>query len=196
MKGKPQKNFNSILLVLSAPSGAGKTTLARKFLEKHPDFGVSVSYTTRKPRRGEKEGIHYYFTDPQTFQEMIARKEFVEWAHVHDDWYGTPFSEIQRLHGQGKGILFDIDIQGGVNIYKAYPDRTLLVFILPPSMEELERRLRNRKTDDEKTIEKRLKNAQKEISIARDKYDYFLVNDDLEEALKELEMIVAFPQEG
>ena len=196
MKGKPQKNFNPILLVLSAPSGAGKTTLARKFLEKHPDFGVSVSYTTRKPRRGEKEGIHYYFTDPQTFQEMIARKEFVEWAHVHDDWYGTPFSEIQRLHGQGKGILFDIDIQGGVNIYKAYPDRTLLVFILPPSMEELERRLRNRKTDDEKTIEKRLKNAQKEISIARDKYDYFLVNDDLEEALKELEMIVAFPQEG
>ncbi|HOO59857.1 MAG TPA: guanylate kinase [Candidatus Mcinerneyibacteriales bacterium] len=196
MKGKPQKNFNSILLVLSAPSGAGKTTLARKFLEKHPDFGVSVSYTTRKPRRGEKEGIHYYFTDPQTFQEMIARKEFVEWAHVHDDWYGTPFSEIQRLHGQGKGILFDIDIQGGVNIYKAYPDRTLLVFILPPSMEELERRLRNRKTDDEKTIEKRLKNAQKEISIARDKYDYFLVNDDLEEALKELEMIAAFPQEG
>ena len=196
MKGKPQKNFNSILLVLSAPSGAGKTTLARKFLEKHPDFGVSVSYTTRKPRRGEKEGIHYYFTDPQTFQEMIARKEFVEWAHVHDDWYGTPLSEIQRLHGEGKGILFDIDIQGGVNIYKAYPDRTLLVFILPPSMEELERRLRNRKTDDEKTIEKRLKNAQKEISIARDKYDYFLVNDDLEEALKELEMIVAFPQEG
>lgn len=196
MKGKPQKNFNPILLVLSAPSGAGKTTLARKFLEKHPDFGVSVSYTTRKPRRGEKEGIHYYFTDPQTFQEMIARKEFVEWAHVHDDWYGTPFSEIQRLHGQGKGILFDIDIQGGVNIYKAYPDRTLLVFILPPSMEELERRLRNRKTDDEKTIEKRLKNAQKEISIARDKYDYFLVNDDLEEALKELEMIAAFPQEG
>ncbi|MBN2725911.1 guanylate kinase [Candidatus Mcinerneyibacteriota bacterium] len=196
MKGKPQKNFNPILLVLSAPSGAGKTTLARKFLEKHPDFGVSVSYTTRKPRRGEKEGIHYYFTDPQTFQEMIARKEFVEWAHVHDDWYGTPFSEIERLHGQGKGILFDIDIQGGVNIYKAYPDRTLLVFILPPSMEELERRLRNRKTDDEKTIEKRLKNAQKEISIARDKYDYFLVNDDLEEALKELEMIAAFPQEG
>lgn len=196
MKGKPQKNFNPILLVLSAPSGAGKTTLARKFLEKHPDFGVSVSYTTRKPRRGEKEGIHYYFTDPQTFQEMIARKEFVEWAHVHDDWYGTPLSEIQRLHGEGKGILFDIDIQGGVNIYKAYPDRTLLVFILPPSMEELERRLRNRKTDDEKTIEKRLKNAQKEISIARDKYDYFLVNDDLEEALKELEMIAAFPQEG
>lgn len=196
MKGKPQKNFNPILLVLSAPSGAGKTTLARKFLEKHPDFGVSVSYTTRKPRRGEKEGIHYYFTDPQTFQEMIARKEFVEWAHVHDDWYGTPFSEIERLHGKGKGILFDIDIQGGVNIYKAYPDRTLLVFILPPSMEELERRLRNRKTDDEKTIEKRLKNAQKEISIARDKYDYFLVNDDLEEALEELEMIAAFPQEG
>ena len=196
MKGKQPKNFNPTLLVLSAPSGAGKTTLARKFLEKHPDFGVSVSYTTRTPRKGEKDGVHYYFTDPETFQEMIGQNAFVEWARVHDAWYGTPFSEIERLHSEGKGILFDIDIQGGVNIFKAYPDRTLLVFILPPSMEELERRLRNRKTDDEKTIEKRLKNAQKEISIARDKYDYFLVNEDLDEALKELEMIAALHGEG
>lgn len=196
MKGKLQTNFKSILLVLSAPSGAGKTTMARKFLERHSDYDVSVSYTTRKPRKGEIQGVHYYFTDKKTFREMISCGDFVEWALVHGAYYGTPFSEIRRLARENKNIIFDIDIQGGQNIQKAYPDETRLVFILPPSMDELERRLRDRRTDDEKTIEKRLKNAEKEISIARNTYDYFIINDVLDEAVKELEMIAALPREG
>ncbi|HTO97219.1 MAG TPA: guanylate kinase [Myxococcales bacterium] len=176
-----------LLLILSAPSGTGKTTLARRLVEAHPGAIFSVSYTTRTPRGEEQEGEDYHFVSAQRFQEMIAQGAFVEWAQVHGHHYGTPRAAIDP---KASLVVFDIDVQGGETIKKQHPE-AVRALILPPSLAELERRLRARSTDDEATVRRRLHAAQIEIRLARSAgYEYWVVNDDLERAYQDLQAIV------
>ncbi len=176
------------LLIISSPSGAGKTTLARRLLSEFPDYEVSISNTTRKPRPGEEDGREYYFVSDEEFDRMLAWEMFVEWARVHTSRYGTTRREMIRIWAHGRNILFDIDWQGTETIRAQY-DKAVTVFILPPSMEELARRLRGRKTDDEAEIKVRLSNAARELEHY-DLYDHMIVNDDLEAAFTDLAAIV------
>jgi guanylate kinase len=176
-----------LLLILSAPSGTGKTTLARRLVAAHPGSLFSVSYTTRAPRGGEKEGDDYHFVSGERFQQMVAQGAFVEWAQVHGHHYGTPRVSIE---GKATLVVFDIDVQGGEMIKKKHSD-AVRALILPPSLAELERRLRARSTDDDATVRRRLHAAQIEIRLARSAgYEYWVVNDDLERAYRDLEAIV------
>jgi guanylate kinase len=178
------------LLILSAPSGTGKTTLARRLEAAHPGAIFSVSYTTRAPRNGEKNGLDYHFVDDATFDGMIQGGEFVEWASVHGHRYGTPRSVIEEAKRKGSLALFDIDVQGGSAIKRQYPE-AVRALVLPPSMAELERRLRARSTDDDTTIRRRLHAARVEILLARaERYEYWVVNDSLERAYQDLAAIV------
>jgi guanylate kinase len=179
-----------LLLVLSAPSGAGKTTLARRLIGETPDSAFSISFTTRPPRGAEKNGVDYHFVDHITFQEKIEKGEFVEWAEVHGHFYGSPVSYVESARTIRGMSVFDIDVQGGQAIKAKYPD-TVLVFVLPPSFEELERRLRERKTDAEATIRARMLAARSEIERGVSLYDYILVNDDIERCYSELKAVVA-----
>lgn len=178
-----------LLLVLSAPSGAGKTTLARRLLKELPEALFSVSHTTRGPRGREQDGIDYRFVDVLSFKEKIERGEFVEWAEVHGHFYGSPHAVVDEALSKKGLAVFDIDVQGGQTIKRKYPE-TILTFILPPSMEELERRLRERKTDSEETIHRRMLAARSEIERGVATYDYIIVNDDFERAFLELRSIV------
>jgi guanylate kinase len=178
-----------LLLVLSAPSGAGKTTLAQRLLKDTPGAVLSISFTTRSPRGQEKDGVDYHFVDAQTFQEKIQRGDFVEWAEVHGHFYGSPKSVIDEVFARRSMAVFDIDVQGGQAIKKKYAD-ALLAFILPPSLDELERRLRGRKTDSDDTIRKRMLAARSEIERGEASYDFLIVNDDVERAFDELRSIV------
>ena len=179
-----------LLLILSAPSGTGKTTLARRLVAANPGAIFSVSYTTRPPRGDEKDGADYRFVSETTFQKMITDGVFVEWAHVHGHHYGTPRTVIAEAEKRGALAIFDIDVQGGEMIKKAHPD-AVRALILPPSLAELERRLRARSTDDDATIRRRLHAARIEIRLARAAgYEYWVVNDDLESAYADLEAIV------
>jgi guanylate kinase len=180
-----------LLLVLSAPSGAGKTTLARMFLARNPDARFSISATTRAPRGAERDGVDYHFVTPERFAELAARGAFAEWAEVHGRRYGTLRASVEEALAQGHVAVFDIDVQGGAAIQDAWRDRTVSVFVLPPSMEELERRLRARSTDSEEQIALRLAAAREEIARGASAYDYLLVNDDLEHALGRLAALVA-----
>ena len=176
-----------LLLILSAPSGTGKTTLARRLVAAHPGAVFSVSYTTRKPRGHEKDGVDYHFVSEERFQQMIGEGAFVEWAKVHGHHYGTPRSSIDDARGL---VVFDIDVQGGETIKKQHPD-AVRALILPPSLAELERRLRARSTDDDATVRRRLHAAQIEMRLARlAGYEYWVVNDDLDRAYGDLEAIV------
>lgn len=178
-----------LLLIISSPSGAGKTTLTRDLLSTFPDLTFSVSHTTRMPRANERDGYDYHFISAERFQEMVNAGRFAEWAHVHGNSYGTSLDEIDRAEREGKsGIVFDIDYQGARQIKKARPN-AIGVFVLPPSMHELKERLRNRASDDEETIERRYKNARREIENY-DAFDYVLVNDNLEQAKTRLRAIV------
>ena len=182
-----------ILLVLSAPSGAGKTTLARKLLS---DLGIgefSISYTTRSPRGAEKDGVDYHFVDPTTFQQKIDQGEFIEWAEVHGHFYGSPRSLVDRARESGGVAIFDIDVQGGLSIKRKYPD-SVLVFVLPPSLSELERRLRDRKTDADSVIRTRMLASRAEMQKGTEQYDYLIVNDDFERAYRDLKSIVIAEQ--
>lgn len=166
-----------ILFVVSAPSGAGKTTLCREIFDKFPDMRHSVSFTTRPMRAGEVEGVDYHFVSPQQFQQMIDAGDLVEWAEVHDNLYGTALSTLKESAEQGADLLLEIDCQGARQIRNAIKD-AVLIYVLPPDFAELERRLRGRETDAEAVIERRLKNARDEISQAH-WYDYLILNDDL-----------------
>jgi guanylate kinase len=178
-----------LLLVLSAPSGAGKTSLAHRLLKSLPEGLFSISYTTRPPRGKEKDGVDYHFIDVTSFQEKIERGDFVEWAEVHHNFYGSPRSVVDEARAKRGVAIFDIDVQGGQAIKRQYPD-AVLVFILPPSMEELERRLRDRKTDSDDTIRKRMLVARSEIERGVASYDFIVVNDDFERAYEELHSVV------
>ncbi len=171
-------------LVLSAPSGAGKTTLVHKLLSDYPDFGYSVSCTTRKPRSGEVDGRDYHFLSRDDFLNQREEGAFAEWAVVHGNFYGTPLKPLQALFASGQDVLLDVDVQGAAQLKLSLP-HAAFVFILPPSMRELERRLRSRKSDSEEVIVQRLANARQEIAAAR-WFDHILVNDDLDEAYASL----------
>jgi len=181
--------MNGLMLVLSAPSGTGKTTLARKLVEETPDGCFSVSATTRRPRGAELDGADYNFVSEARFQEMIDRDELLEWAEVHGNRYGTPRRFADEAISGGKLVVFDIDVQGGAQIKRRHPEAAT-VFILPPSMEELERRLRNRATDDDEVVRRRLEAARAEIDAGLSSYDYVLINDRLERAYEELAALV------
>ena len=175
------------LFVITAPSGAGKTSLIDAVMRDDPSLKISVSYTTRAPRKGEKDGVDYHFVSKDRFQKMIAEGAFVEWAHVHGHDYGTPRTSIAAAKGL---VVFDIDVQGGQNIKKQHPE-AVRALILPPSLAELERRLRARSTDDEAAVRRRLHAARLEIGLATSAgYEYWVVNDDLERAYQDLEAIV------
>lgn len=178
-----------LLLIISSPSGAGKTTLTRDLLDRFPDLTFSVSHTTRAPRANERDGEDYHFISKERFQQLVDANRFAEWAHVHGNYYGTSLDEIDRAKREGKaGILFDIDYQGARQIKAARPG-AIGVFVLPPSMEELKLRLRNRASDDEETIDRRYRNARQEIEHFG-LFDYIIVNDDLEHAKTRLRSIV------
>lgn len=175
------------IFVISAPSGSGKTTLCNKLIKALPDLKMSISHTTRKPRAGEIEGVDYFFVDKETFEKMISNNEFIEWAEVYGNFYGTSKSVLQQLMEKGYDILLDIDTEGAKNMKKLYPE-SILIFILPPSLEELERRLLNR-NEDKDIIKKRLSKANEEISNYKF-YDYVVINDNLEKAFNELLCII------
>ena len=176
-----------ILMVISSPSGAGKTTLTRRLAQTH-QLHFSVSYTTRPPRANEADGKDYHFVSNDRFSEMVEAQEFAEHAVVHGNRYGTAISTVNKAIEQGIDCLFDIDYQGGQQIRQQWPKDSVLVFILPPSLDELERRLRSRATDSPEVIARRLVAAQKELAHYEE-YDYLVVNDDLERAYAELASI-------
>lgn len=180
--------LKGLLIVISAPSGTGKTTLVHMLLKEFPDLEFSVSYTTRPPRPGEVDGKDYHFVDRKTFERMIEEGDFLEWAEVYGNLYGTSRTQVLRALNEGRDVILDIDTQGALQVKKNFPE-AVLIFILPPSLKELERRLRNRGTDDEETIERRLKIAREEIRRAP-LYDYIVVNDVLEVAYENLRSII------
>lgn len=176
------------LVVLSAPSGGGKTTICKLLLERNPDFRVSVSATTRAPRKTEKEGVHYYFLSEKDFFDKVEKGEFIEYAEVHGRYYGTLKSEVNGLLEKGYTVLFDIDVIGALNIKKQYPE-AMLVFIRPPSLEELKRRLRERQTDDEAEIQHRLERLPLEYARAA-LFNYDIINDDLVATAGQIERLI------
>ena len=172
------------LFVLSGPSGAGKGTLVKRVLERVPDAWLSVSDTTRSPREGEIDGVHYFFVDEAEFDQLVETGGFLEWARVHENRYGTPRARVEEHMAKGGQVLLEIDVQGGFQIREQIPEAHL-VFIEPPSLEVLESRLRGRGTDSEESIAVRMKNAQVELSHKME-YDKQYVNDDLEACTDEL----------
>ena len=179
------------VIIFSAPSGAGKSTVVNHLLSLHPEFEFSISATSRAPRGEEKDGVEYYFMDAAKFRELIAADAFVEHEEVyHDRFYGTLKSEVERIWSAGHVIIFDVDVKGGVNLKKYFGESALSILILPPSMEVLEQRLRGRGTDTEEAILERLGKAGSEIAFAKGKFDYELVNDMLEQTFSESETVV------
>lgn len=179
-----------IMLVLSSPSGAGKSTIARNLLEFDPSFSLSVSVTTRARRTSEIDGIHYRFVDRDEFDRLRAGDGLLEWAEVHGNFYGTPRAPAERAMREGRDMLFDIDYQGALQLQEKAGDDVVSIFILPPSMEELKTRLLRRAEDSAETIAIRLKNSKVEIGRWRD-YDYVVVNDDLDRAFQAVRAIIA-----
>ncbi|MDX2071260.1 MAG: guanylate kinase [Haliscomenobacter sp.] len=180
----------SKLIILTAPSGAGKTTIVRHLLNTMPELAFSISATTRERRPDEAEGKDYYYIGVPEFKQLIAEEAFAEWQEVYpDQFYGTLRSEIDRIWATGKHIVFDIDVKGAVNLKNTYPDQSLAIFVKPPSKEALFERLRRRKTENEESLRKRLAKAEEELTF-ENKFDHILVNDVLEDALDEAQMLV------
>lgn len=179
-----------VLFVLSSPSGAGKSTIARKLLASEPELSMSVSYTTRPPRAGEIDGKDYHFVDLERFRAMVSNHEFLEWAHVFNHRYGTPKADVFHTLSEGGDILFDIDWQGAQQLHQLAGGDVVRVFILPPSMEELRARLERRATDAQEIIDARMARADNEVSHW-DGYDYVLVNDDVEQCFTSVKTILA-----
>lgn len=177
-----------ILFVISAPSGAGKTTLCKQIIDFFPQLRQSVSFTTRPMRQGEVDGVDYHFVDVETFREMIAGDAFVEWAQVHDNYYGTALNTLRQAADAGQDVLLDIDFQGAAQLKKC-ADEAVFIFIAPPDLSELERRLRGRGTDSEDVICRRVENARGELQEAH-WYDYIVVNDDVDRASEQLSSIL------
>jgi guanylate kinase len=191
---KPAKRAphrRGLMFVLSSPSGAGKTTLSRMLLEDEKEnVELSVSVTTRPKRASEIEGRHYHFVDRRKFDDMAKRGELLEWAEVHGNGYGTPRAPVEKFLRSGKDVLFDIDWQGTLQLYKAAPEDVVRVFVLPPSAGELRARLARRAEDNQQIIQQRLRNAVEELDHWRE-YDYVLVNEDLGRSFRALKSILA-----
>ena len=180
-----------LLLILSSPSGAGKSTLAKRLISKNESMQFSVSATTREPRPGEKEGKDYFFRSKSEFEEMVDRGEMLEYATVFGNMYGSPRGPVVEAMNDGRDVIFDVDWQGGQQIRESdLAEHVVSVFILPPSIAELERRLTERAQDSEETVARRMQQARSEISHWPE-YDYVLVNEDLEQCEKELELLIA-----
>ncbi len=176
------------VIVISAPSGSGKSTLVKRLMASVPGLVFSVSYTTRPRRRGERHGKDYFFVSREQFGRMVAAKEFVEWADVHGQWYGTSEQQIRKAQQAGKDVLLDIDVQGHSQVRRRLPD-AVSIFLLPPSYRELERRLHERHSDAPEVIRRRLQNARREITRWRE-YDFLVVNHRLSSALRSLQAVV------
>ena len=176
------------LFVLSGPSGVGKGTLRENALNDAPNLKYSISCTTRKPRDGETDGVEYRFITREKFREDISQGLFLEYAHVHEDYYGTLKADVVRELEAGHDVLLEIDVQGALQVREKMPD-AVLIFVAPPSVEVLERRLRGRGTEAQESLNVRLENALKELAL-KDKYDYIIVNDDLHSACEELRKII------
>ena len=178
------------LIIFSAPSGSGKSTIINYLLGCNLDLAFSISATSRAPRGNEQNGVEYFFLTPDEFRAKIAKDEFIEYEEVYkDNFYGTLQSEVERIRENGMNVVFDIDVVGGVNIKNIFGNEALSMFIMPPSVEELRKRLVGRNTDNAETIEKRLAKAEYEISFA-DKFDKVVINDDLESAKAEALSII------
>ncbi len=186
---KHELERRGLLFVLSSPSGAGKSTLSRMLLDRDDNISLSVSYTTRPPRPGEVDGEHYHFTDVATFKQMAADDEFLEWAHVFGHRYGTPKAPVEAALAEGCDVLFDIDWQGAQQLYQEAGPDVVRVFILPPSIEELERRLHTRNTDSDEVISDRMARAKAEIGHW-DGYDYVLINDEVGACFEKVSQIL------
>jgi guanylate kinase len=184
MISKEMKPKRGHLFIISAPSGAGKTTLTKAVLEQFPDMLYSISYTTRKPRANEQDGVDYHFVSKQDFKKEITKGRWAEWAEVYGNYYGTSDEFIKKSLSSGSDILLDIDIQGTLQILKHYPD-SVTIFILPPSLNAIRKRLEMRGSDSKAVIEKRLVNASKEMAQKK-MYRHIIVNDNLPEAIEEL----------
>jgi guanylate kinase len=190
MVGTPTIDRRGLLLVLSSPSGAGKTTLARRLIDADPDISMSVSVTTRKPRPGEQDGRDYFFVDEARFKGMAEGGELLEWARVFENFYGTPRAPVEAAIAQGKDILFDIDWQGAQQLSEKMKQDVARVFILPPSAASLEERLRTRAQDSDDVVRRRMSQASAEISHWPE-YDYVIVNTDLPTSMEGLTAILA-----
>lgn len=186
-QGHHSADRRGILFIISAPSGTGKTTLCKQIATLVPGIWHSVSYTTRKPRVGEENGREYFFIDEKPFQDMIARNEFMEYAQVYGNWYGTPRKALMDKMEQGIDVLLEIDVQGALQIKKKFEDG-VYIFILPPSMETLRKRLQNRASDSPEEILRRLQKVKEEVWSFREYY-YIVRNDELTESLRELQSI-------
>ena len=181
-------NKKGKILVVSAPSGAGKTTIMQNMLKKHPELVFSVSATTRKRRNNEIDGKHYFFITEKEFKKKIENDEFIEWERFYDYYYGTLKSFVKENIEKGAIVVLEVDVKGALNIKKLFPE-SVLVYIAPPSLEALKERLINRKTDSEEDMKKRIERAKMELSL-KDKFDYVVVNDNLENAMKGVEEII------
>lgn len=173
------------LVVLTGPSGVGKGTLVRALLQRHPELNLSISVTTRSPRPGEVQGKHYYFVSRSQFKQMIAQGKLLEWAEFAGNYYGTPREPVEEQTRNGKWVLLEIELEGARQVRRTYPD-ALRIFILPPSLTELEQRLRSRAQDSEEAIARRLRRAQEEINAASE-FDFEIINDNFETAVKRIE---------
>ncbi len=179
---------NGLLIVISGPSGAGKGTICKSWLEKHPEAVLSISVTTRPPRPNERDGVNYFFKSREEFERMIAENDFLEYAEVYGNYYGTPRRFVQSQLLSGKDVILEIDIQGALKVKERF-EEGVFIFIIPPTMEELRRRIVKRGTEDPETILKRFRSAYEELNFIK-RYNYVVVNDKVEEAVKKIEAII------
>lgn len=181
-------NTKGVLIVISGPSGAGKGTICKELIEKHDNIYISVSATTRSPRVGEVDGVNYYFLSKEEFKEKVNENGFIEYANVHGNYYGTPKLNVEKMLNEGKDVILEIDIQGALQVKENF-EEGVFIFILPPSMEELKRRIIKRGSETEESLMTRFKNAYKEINYVS-KYNYAVVNDTLDLAVSKVEAII------
>ena len=187
------KSFNKKLYVISGSSGVGKGTVLNAFMQKHPDFMLSISCTTRQPREGEVDGVNYFFLTQEEFKECVEQDKFLEWAEFAGNFYGTKKKYIEQCLADGKNVILEIETTGALKVKEKMPE-AVLIFIAPPSIEELEQRLRGRHSEDETTIQRRLNEVKKELECAK-KYDYKVINDTVANAVWTIEKIIAGEQE-
>ena len=180
---------SGILIVISGPSATGKGTVCKSLMEVNPNLEYSTSVTTREPRKGEKEGINYFFRTPEEFQQMIRQDELLEWAEVYGNFYGTPRSHVQAYLESGKDIVLEIDTQGALQVKSRFP-QGVFIFLMPPSLEELACRIQKRGSEAPEAMERRLKSARLEIGSAF-QYNYLVVNDDVDQAVFQIQQILA-----